>query len=145
MKRKRVKEGKRKMLLLIAIFIACIAAGVTIGVSSWQYNIAEVREIPMSFAVEGIAGINTDTDAIYFGSAPRGSSGVRKIHIQSDEDRLVTAVALGNISSVVTISDNNFRVGPGIRKTLELVATAPIDDPYITEYKGTLRLIFRRI
>ena len=145
MKKSVLVRNARKYMLIAALIAACIAAGITIAVSFWQYGISEIREIPMSFAVEHTTGINTDTDAIYFGSAPRGSSGRRTIHIESDEDRMVTATALGNISAVVTISENNFLVGPGNRKTLELVATAPMDDPYITTYNGTLRLIFRRI
>ena len=126
------------------LIVVCIAVGAAIGSYLWDYRIAEVRELPMSFFVENIGGINVGTDEIYFGSVPRGSSSLRKIHIESDEELTVTAIALGNISSVVTISENNFMIGPGEKKTIELVATAPIDDPYITAYNGTLRLVFRR-
>jgi|GEM_PF-2544669 len=136
----RLKNVNKTVLLVVILFVAGMIAAALL----WNYRIAEVREIPMSFYVEPVAGFNADTDEIYFGSAPRGNSGSRKIHIEADEELFVTAISLGNISSVVSISDNNFVVGPGNKKTLELVATAPSDDPYITAYTGTLRLVFRR-
>jgi hypothetical protein len=141
MKRK-LSLSRAKLTIIIAV---CIVAAAAVTALMWNYGIAEVKDIPMSFYVENIGAMNVDTDAVYFGSVPRGSSSLRDIHVQSDEDMLVTAVALGNISSVVTISENNFMVGPGTKKTLTLTATAPIDDPYITAYTGTLRLYFRRV
>lgn len=141
MKRK-FSVGRMKMAIIIAV---CVVAGIAAAALMWNYGVTDVKEIPMSFFVENIGGMNVDTDAVYFGSVPRGSSSSRDIHIQSDEDLFVTAVAVGNISSVVTISENNFMVGPGTKKTLTLTATAPLDDPYITAYSGILRLIFRRV
>ena len=142
MRRKRFRMSSR--MLAVVLIVVCIAAGSAIAAFLWDYRIAEVKEIPMSFFVENIGGINVGTDALYFGSVPRGSSSSRKIHIEADEELVVTAIALGNISSVVAISENNFMVVPGEKKTIELVATAPLDDPYITAYNGTLRLVFRR-
>ena len=134
----------RNKIFLLCLALLLIASGMVISALIWDYNISEVRDIPMYFFVESVGAFNTDTDAIYFGSAPRGSSGVRDIHLESDEELHVTAITLGNISSIVTISENDFMIGPDNPKTLRMAAKAPLDDPYITAYTGTLRLVFRR-
>ena len=140
------KQGKgiSKNIVIAIVLIACIASGITITVLLWEYSIAEIREIPMTFYVEEKAAFNTDTDAIYFGSAPRGSSAVRGIKVDADEEMVVTALATGNISGILRISENSFIVGPGKSKEITLVVTAPEDDEYITTYAGTLKLVFRR-
>jgi len=144
MRRRDSSRNGRNGILILIIIIISISAGIGIAAMTWNLSIAEVKEIPMSFFVEGKGGINTDTDAVYFGSVPRGMSSSRSIHIEADEELMVTAMAIGNISSVVTISDNNFILRNGEYKTLKLIANAPKDDKYITAYTGTLRLVFTR-
>lgn len=139
------KFSTKKFIFIAVIVIACVAAGMAVAVFFWHMNIVEIREIPMSFAVEDIGAFNVDTDEIYFGSAPRGNSAGRSIHIESDEELLVTVMASGNISEVLVIPENNFYVGPDNRKTLDLAVYAPNDAEYITRYEGTLRLVFRRV
>ena len=132
-------------LVAILIMVACAVGGISLSVLLWNNSITEVRDIPMSFAVENIAAFNVGTDEVYFGSTTPGNTASRRIRVESSERRMVTAVVLGNISSVVTISDNNFILEPGGSRQVELVAHAPEDAVPVTRYNGTLRLIFRRV
>ncbi|RLI98486.1 MAG: hypothetical protein DRO99_00570 [Candidatus Aenigmatarchaeota archaeon] len=134
----------KSIILIIATLVVSASIGVIGSIMIWDYNITAVVEIPMSFSVENIGAFNTDTDAIHFGSVPKGSLSKRKIKVEAEANSMVTAFAVGNISSVVTISENNFFVSPDEPKHIELVAYAPTDVEYITRYTGMLRLIFRR-
>ena len=138
----RKKNSYRKIIFILIIIAAVISVGTFIYTLTGPGRIMEIEEIPMSFAVKNIGGFNTGTDEIYFGSTPKGSSANRTIHIVSDYRRKVRAIALGNISQVVTISQNDFIVEPGVRVDVELMATAPKDVEYVTRYSGTLRLLF---
>lgn len=140
------RHGRNRPIALVAVVVAaCAVIGIGLSVVFWNTGIAEIKEVPMSFAVENLAAFNVDTDQVHFGSAPPGSSASRKIRVQSNEERMVTAVVVGNISSVVSISENDFIVGPGNSKLLELTASAPEDAKVVTVYTGTLRLIFRKV
>ncbi|MBN2368754.1 hypothetical protein JXC34_07060 [Candidatus Woesearchaeota archaeon] len=90
-------------------------------------------------------GINTDTDALWFGRAGPGSLSERRVNLTNEYDFPVTANVLlfGNISEFVSVSDNNFVLQPGGKKTLTYFLQTSFDTPP-GDYSGHTRIVIKR-
>ncbi len=135
----------KKPVVFTVVIILCAVLGALFSAHAYaSYAIAEIRDVPMDVAIQSIPGFNTDTDALHFGAINGGSYSHRNLKVESKETMSVTALAIGNISSLVTVSENNFVVGPDNPKILEITVNAPEDVEYPSFYSGYMRLVFRR-
>ena len=141
-----LKRLSRRPVVLTICIVLCAIVGISIAVAVFSSNnIAEIRDIPADVSIGSIPGFNADTDALHFGTIVSGSYARRSLKVESSEDRIVTAIAYGNISPMITVSENNFFVGPGKPKMIEVTVYSPPDDERTGDYSGFVRLIFRRV
>jgi hypothetical protein len=104
-----------------------------------------IHETRMDIKVinESIAGVNVDTDAIHFGKVQKGAESMRVLTFINNDNKphLIIIKSFGNISSFVSVSENNFVLQPHALKNITVVARPPIDakEGY---YEGVLQAIF---
>lgn len=100
-------------------------------------------EIQVQLTVSDIVGFNVDTDALYLGSAPPGSSADRSIHIKNDRFLFgrVNIKVFGDVAPWLYASDNNFYLWRDEIKDVNIRVTVPKEVPY-KDYNGTLRVYF---
>lgn len=120
---------------IIVIFTIAIITIVLTGVLYKTYTnegIVDYNEIPMHIKVTNTTtiGFNTQTDALYFGTVPRGyGSAVRKFDVKNNFDHIVNVeiYATGSeLAQWISINNNyTFTLLPKEDKRIEITATVP--------------------
>jgi len=122
---------------------------ITIAGTLLFYNffiVLDVEEIGIDLTIGDHIGFNIDTDAIHFGTLPKGAEGKRKITIENKFDRTVrTNIKIGkDISKFISVSENNFKLKANEEKNVTFIAKAPLDEEF-RMYNSTVRIFFTRI
>ena len=137
---------KLSRLILLIFVLIFIFTGATAFIYYYLHK-PEIIMINMDLSVEdsNIIGMNSDTDALHFGTFPRGSSSTRKLEIANNKDYLlfVNINISGNFAEWVNISQNNFILMPKENVRIEFKATVPEDAAYKV-YDGTAYIVLRR-
>lgn len=130
---------KNKVLILLLI-----TAILSITLTYFFYQSAKIysiKELKMDIIIGSYIGLNTDTDAIYFGTTLPGTSVNREIVLNTDKDIKVNLKLSGNISSFVQIPENNFRLNKDMQKSIKLRAIIPLNAAKGL-YAGILKITF---
>lgn len=137
--------GKLTILVVILFVVACAPQG---GDSEQRPIIVREESIPMYIKVGERTGINTDTDAIHFGTAIRGKAANlrRDVHLKNTYNTTqdVTLSVSGFLAPWVTVSETHFVLEPGEKKDLKVeISVTPLWD--YGRYNGTLVAQFREV
>ncbi len=123
--------------VLLAIFIMYLYFNL--------FAIYSVKEIDMYLkVVEGYrVGVNTDTDALYFGKVRKGGLSTRRIIVSNydDDPHFVQIRSLGELSKWVYVSDNNFLLAPNESRNVSVSCDVP-RDAEAGNYTGKLQVIY---
>ena len=131
------------LILSISIILICIGSVLII------YHTQIIKQVAykgMDVKVGRIVGINLDTDAMHFGIvAPKGTSRHRLIisNVYSHNLQIIISWK-GNISEMISVSDNNFILMQGENRTVTFSCTLPEDAPMHTTYDGTAKIMYKR-
>jgi hypothetical protein len=133
--------------------ILVIVIGVLIAVSLvyfWFCNFAvfSTEEVGMYVTVvEGrMIGVNTDTDALYFGKVRKGGLSTRTIILGNyDENPLLVQIrTFGDLSKWVYVSDNNFVLYPSESKNVSVSCDVPTDAE-VGNYTGKMQVVYLNV
>jgi hypothetical protein len=130
--------------LLVVVILVLIAVSF---VYIWFNNFAVflTEEVDMyATVVEGrMIGVNTDTDAIYFGKVRKGGLSTRKIIIDNNDEKphLIQIKTFGDLSKWVYVSDNNFVLDPSGSKNVSVSCDVP-KDAEVGNYTGKLQVVY---
>ncbi len=139
----RKKKYTNMQILFVILFLIIVITGF------FLYNnffIVGVQKKMIQFEIGDKIAFNVDTDAIYLGRTYPGGGARRNVFIINSYDfPLIVSVKIkGNISTMMTISENDFIVKPGENKTLTYYAQTKDGMP-LGIYKGETIIIFRRV
>lgn len=136
--------GKKILVSFVAVVVAISFTYL------WFDNVViySVEEIDMHLkVVKGrIAGVNIDTDALYFGMIGQGGLSARTILLDNYDNRshLVQIRTLGELSEWVYVSDNNLIIEPNERKNVSVSCDIP-RDAEVGNYTGKLQAVYFNI
>lgn len=129
------------------ILYICIIGIIAIALSFALTKIIflEAHDIPMDVNVGSGIGFNTDTDAIHFGTIPRGNMGSRNITIENSEhaSARILIKTYGEISGWVDVSENNFVLKKGEKRDVKFTIILP-EGIEKKKYSGTARIMLMR-
>jgi hypothetical protein len=99
----------------------------------------------MYFETADIMGVNTDSEALYFGKNYPGGTSLRQINITNDYNYpvVVSIKVEGEIAQFITVSDNDFYLEPKERKTIRYYLETRDDTPY-QNFTGITRVVISR-
>jgi|TARA_Y100000310_G_C20665465_1_gene807236 hypothetical protein len=129
---------KNKLIFIISAFVIIIALSVLLFL---PYQTVE-SDMHLTVITGRKVGINTDTDALWFGRMPAGNKGVRPLTITLSKNSKVVIKAEGEMAPWIVVSKNNFKTEPG-ETTLEVMADVPSGTPP-GNYTSVLKFYFYR-
>ena len=135
------RKETTKTILLVIIMISAIIATYVIN----KNRIVKVEEIEVTFTVENtmIMGFDVNNTALTFGKVPRGSTGMRPLGIENNEEFPVTVKIkkLGETAEYLSFSENNFILEPKEKKEITVFATPSPQTPD-NIYNGKIKVLF---
>ena len=128
------------MIVLLILFAIALATSLT-----FLIIVQDVRTLDMHLAISNVFGFNIDTDKIYFGDIPPGTSSSRKVIVSNDdfEKSIVRIKTFGDLKDWVIVSEKNFILEKGEYKLIEVSVYPPPSAEY-KEYEGKLLIILTR-
>ena len=129
-------------LIIIVLIVCSITAFLTVFLTV-SYERPYVS-YDMYLTVGDYVGVNTDTDALWFGTVMPGEMGNRWININSTEQSKVVLEVSGELASWVSVSDNNFIVESGENKSIKVTALV-LETAKYGDYAGKLNIYFRKV
>jgi len=133
---------RRIIIILLAMVIGIFG---TLAVY-YGFYIIEIEDIPMDVSVGTKIGINSDKDALHFGTVLLGGTSQRKLFVANKNKFPVLFViqVKGEFSDWITIKQNNFELAPYANTSVRFLAKAPEDVDFGT-YNGTATIRAKRI
>ncbi len=106
-------------------------------------NILRIEEVPMDFEVDDYLGINTDPDALHFGTIPPGNRGQRFISLKNDNTFpvMITITFKGDAGKYVW-AEPELTLSGGEARNITISVTVPNDIAY-GSYSGRAYFTFR--
>jgi len=140
------KHKKNSLKIVVVSLIVLFSVLICLLIVYNRYSIVWVEQRNMSISVidENIIGFNVNSSALYFDKVKIGATGKRIVYVTNnfDFDINVQITTKGNITPMISVSDNDFVLEPG--EEVELIYYArPLDVP-LGDYEGTTTVIFRR-
>lgn len=91
---------------------------------------------------EGTVGINPSTKSLDFGDLSRGTSAVRRVALKNGTNlpMFVAIFKTGNISDLIDISKNNFKLKPKSEEKIEFTVFVPASAEIDKTYSGRVYL-----
>lgn len=129
---------------MAVVFVVLIAVSFTY---LWFNNFAvfwkEDIDMYLTVVKGNMVGINTNTDALYFGKVRKGGVSTRKIIIGNNDEKphLIQIKTFGDLSKWVYVSDNNFILHPGESKNVSVSCDVP-KDADTGNYTGGLQVVY---
>lgn len=138
MAKKKVKSRKHRHWLF-AVFFILLLVGVALLGRGWK------QVIPMELTVADYAGINVDTDKVYFGALPPGGSSTRTLSVSNTYGRPleVTLVARGQLAGWVGYSPRVFLLEVGESRQVNVTTVVPTNAK-LGNYSGNTIIHFQR-
>jgi len=137
------KKNKNIQIFFVILFLIIVITGFFLYNN---YFIVGIQKKMIQFEIGNKIAFNVDTDAIYLGRTYPGGGARRNVFIINSYDFpvIVSVKIKGNISTMTSISENDFIVKPGENKTLTYYAQSKTDMP-LGIYNGETTIIFRRV
>lgn len=135
-----MKVNKNLAIGGIVLFLLVLAV-----FSFAKYNLLEKKEYVVKFEVGARSGFDLNTSALTFGRLSPGSSSTRSLNISNyyDFPVFVSFSSSKNLRDVIIVSNNDFILGAGERRSVEfLIHTTP--DTSFGERLGTVGLEVKR-
>jgi len=103
----------------------------------------DYKELDVYVTVGDHLGFNIDTSDLFFGTIQPGASGKRSITLELDNcDKCkVNLKSSGSIKDWISISENNFIIKKGEKKSLDIFLNIPNNAQY-GNYTGRLMIYF---
>lgn len=136
-----------KTLLGVAVIVLSLVIAGTLWRSALSDSTSETHTLKMDLKVGTYAGINIDTDALHFGTVPKGKVGslAREVVVENNDNvrRNVFISASGELAPYVGLSEDEFTLDPFANKTVEVTLIVPpgLDSG---SYNGTLTITLKR-
>lgn len=91
---------------------------------------------------EGKTGVNPTSESLDFGDLSRGMSAVRRVDIENGTavPMYVAIIKTGDVNELVSVSENNFRLGPRSKKVVEFSTYIPASAEVGKNYTGRVYL-----
>lgn len=114
----------------------------------YNFNVlVEVKKLPLSVEVvdKAIVGINLNTDGLYFDKISSGNVGKRAITLQNNynKDVYVSIKVDGNISPMITVSDNDFILKSN--ETKSVIFYCNVGNYSLGKYNGITTVVFKKV
>ncbi|MEK6927538.1 MAG: hypothetical protein AABX11_03835 [Nanoarchaeota archaeon] len=108
-----------------------------------NFNTLQKQEYDTTFEIGETSGFDLNTSALTFGRISFNSSSTRSILVRNDFaiPVFVSLYISGNISKLISISENDFRLVPGENKSIEFKAYSNAD---LGKYTGKVTLVVKR-
>jgi hypothetical protein len=121
----------QKVIIVIILVVFLFVFYVVLDANKYRSQVKVVEG-------EGRAGINPTTEYLDFGDLSRGVTAVRRVNIVNGTfiPMFVTIVKTGDISDLVDISQNNFKLAPGEETRIEFTNYIPASAEVDRIYKG---------
>jgi hypothetical protein len=137
------------MRILNVILLIGLASLVSVFISFFiitSYRTVDIYRIPMDLLIEEKVGINLNNDSIHFGSVYKGGTSEREIGIINRYSIPLKATILlyGNISSYVTVTDNNMVIPSGSVKQVQFKASMPSNCSF-GNYTGIAEIVLKKV
>ena len=131
------------LLVLAAIITVPVTTTLTTRFFLAKENILRIEEIPMDFEVDDYLGINTDPDALHFGTLPPGNTGKRFITLKNDNTFpvMVTITFKGDAGKYVW-TEPELLLSEGEARNITISVHVPEDISY-GNHTGTAYFTFR--
>lgn len=135
---------KKYLVFLVLCVAAILFCSLTIIFYSF-YNIKEIKTIDMDLKVGDYVGINTDTDALHFGTINPGGFGTRSVLLSNNYDTTlkVKIKVYGDLAEFVSVQ-NNFVLLKNETKKIPFIVSIPQEAVY-GNYTGKAVFILKRI
>lgn len=143
----RKKLNKRNIIIAVFLIIFIIILSIFLYSNLLDhFSVLEEREMYAEIIVNSSAsyGVIKNGSALMFGRIPPGSSSSKTVDIENIYDYYVKVdiYSEGSISDMLQISDNNFVLFPGEKKTIEFLAL-PSSDTKDGTYTGKVKVVIR--
>ena len=141
-KKKDLRSYKFLIISLCAVFLIISLFLLVYNL----YYLKEVKFLDMYLEVTEKMGMNTDTDALYFGKNYPGSTSIREINITNNYDYpvFVSIKTEGELARFVMVSENNFILDKAEKKTIRYYAQTEQETPY-GNYTGLAKIVINRV
>ena len=132
---------KTKIICLSIIIISVIIITYLVNTN----KIVKVEERDVVFIVENsqVMGFDVDNTRLSFGKIPRGSTGMKLLDLENNEEFPVTVKIKkeGETAEYLSFSENNFVLNPKEKKQITVFAAPSPQTPDKT-YTGKIKVIF---
>jgi len=129
------------LVLLLAVFL--LGVGVTLTAYYGLY-LQEYRTVSIDFKVaRGIGGLDTDTDALHFGTLTPGSTGKRNMMVTPIRDARLVVSFSGMAAPFMSVTPDDVRVTKGVPLRLNFTVVMPANAT-VGNYSGEARFFFYR-
>lgn len=131
------------LILVLATIIMTVAA----AYYSHNYFFArDIQMLQMHLQVSDRMGVNTGTDALWFGSVIAPASTSKFINISHNEifPMKVKITVSGEMAQWMHVSENNFVLDPEKTVTIKIMAQVP-KDTGLGNYTGLLYIDFKKV
>lgn len=138
-----VRLTNRKILFLISVIILSIVC--TNLILHHFFAPHKIIKYEMSLIVGDHVGFDLSKEAITFGMITPSGTGTRHINLNNGKEASqIHIIASGQLTSWVSVSDNNFILKPYENKTLDIIVKVPSNAKF-GEYNGNLKMSFLKI
>ena len=133
----------KKILAVVLVFSLCFA---TFLISHYWLEHKELAmSVDLHLTVGNVLGLNTDTDAIWFGTVSRGNTGMKHINIAAGKTGVYVIKIQGEpLDDWISVSKNNILLETGENKSISISVTVPMNAEF-GDYNGTLEVYFRKV
>ena len=133
---------KKNYLIPLLCFVAMIVIFSVILFYNY-YIYVNTQEVGMDVTIGDKIGFNADKDALHFATLMPGQTGKKGINITNNFDTSIKVqiYVFGNISSLASISENNFLLGPNETKIIDISLRIPSNTKK-GDYEGTLKATY---
>ncbi|MBI4739489.1 hypothetical protein HY772_08185 [Candidatus Woesearchaeota archaeon] len=129
--------------LVICLGVILLSIFVLLILNMQKY---EVQELRMDITIGNYTGVNLDHDGIHFGTSKKGEERAitREVIVinNSTYNKKVAIEVVGNISKLISVSDNYLILPPDSNRSVLISAKVRREAEYGT-YTGILRAVFK--
>jgi len=136
-------KARYKVFFLLGVIV--ITVGLISSVLYLQDRERQVLKTKMHLIVGDNPGFDTNNDYVVFGRVPFGGASTRHINLYNiNQTRRVYISASGKLADWVSVTENNFIIGPEEAINIDVTASVPMDAEK-GDYTGTLVMEFLEI
>ena len=138
---------KKTFIILILLGLLSILVSFSLIYFLSSGEVVHVQDIPVSAEVVEtyILGMNTDTDALKFGSVGKLNKVTRSFNVVNSFDfKINVGINLfGDIKDFMSISEDNLGLSTNETRKISVIAN-PLEDSEFGNYTGIVRIVMTR-